>query len=81
MYSNTKINETIFAACSAAVMSLVCIFTVLSAFEPKHTVNFQDLTIESPAGAADLAQRLHAASQHVCFGSWDTDAIRVQRVA
>jgi UrcA family protein len=79
MYSNTKITGTIFRVFSAAVMSLVCIFAVASAFVPKQTVKFQDLNIDGPAGAADLSHRLHLASQHVCFGAWDTDPIKVQR--
>jgi UrcA family protein len=79
MYSNTKINSTIFAAGSAAVMSLICTLVIASAFVPKETVNFQDLNIDSPAGVAALYQRLHVAAQHVCFGDWDKDPIKMQR--
>jgi len=42
-------------------------------------VKFQDLNIDSPAGAAALYQRLHAAAQHVCFAEWDRDPAKVQR--
>jgi UrcA family protein len=79
MYSNTKINRTIFGACSAAVMSLVCTFGVAIAFVPKETVKFQDLNIDSPAGVAALYQRLHVAAQHVCYAQWDRDPAKVQR--
>jgi UrcA family protein len=79
MYSKTKINRTIFGACSAAVMSLICTFGVAIAFVPKQTVKFQDLNMNSPAGVAALYQRIHTAAQHVCFGEWDRDPIKVQR--
>jgi UrcA family protein len=77
MYSDTK--SKIFSVCTAAVMSLMCTFLVAIAFIPKETVNFQDLNINSPAGAAALYQRLHAAAQHVCFAEWDRDPVKVQR--
>jgi UrcA family protein len=60
-------------------MSLTCTFLVAIAFIPKESVKFQDLNIDSPAGAADLYQRLHAAAQHVCFADWDKDPVKVQR--
>jgi UrcA family protein len=79
MYSNSKINSTMFSAIAAAVMSLVCTFGVAGAFVPKQIVKFQDLNIGSPAGVADLSRRLHAAAQHVCFEDWDKDPIKAQR--
>jgi UrcA family protein len=79
MYPDTKTNSRIFSACAAAVMSLMCTFLVAIAFIPKETVKFQDLNIDSPAGAAALYQRLHAAAQHVCFADWNKDAAKVQR--
>jgi UrcA family protein len=79
MYSDTKTKGKIFSACTAAVMSLMCTFLVAVAFIPKETVKFQDLNIDSPAGAAALYQRLHAAAQHVCFAEWDRDPVKVQR--
>ena|SRR5271165_2797165 len=79
MYPDTKSNSKIFSACAAAVMSLACTFLVAIAFIPKENVSFQDLNIESPAGAAALYQRLHAAAQHVCFAEWDKDPIKVER--
>ncbi len=79
MYSNTKTNSPIFAACAAAGMSLMCIFGVASAFVPKETVKFQDLNVDSIAGVSALYQRLHAAAQHVCYAEWDTDPVKVQR--
>jgi UrcA family protein len=79
MYLNTKIASTIFAASSAVVMSLVCTFAVGSAFVPKQTVKFQDLNIDTPAGVTALSDRLHAAAQHVCFGEWDKNPVKVQR--
>ena len=79
MYSNTKTTRTIFAACAAAGMSLMCIFGVASAFVPKETVKFQDLNIDSPAGVAALYQRLHTVAQHVCYAEWDRDPVKVQR--
>ena len=79
MYLNTRTNSTIFAACAAAGMSLMCIFGVASAFVPKETVKFQDLNIDSPAGVAALYQRLHVAAQHVCYAEWDRDPVKVQR--
>jgi UrcA family protein len=79
MYLDTKTNSKIFSACTAAVMSLTCVFLVAIAFIPKETVKFQDLNIDGPAGAAALYQRLHAAAQHVCFANWDRDPVRVQR--
>ena len=79
MYSNTKINSTIFAACAATGMSLFCIFGVASAFVPKETVKFQDLNIDSPADVAVLYQRLHVAAQHVCYAEWDTDPVKMHR--
>ena len=79
MYLDTTTNSKIFSACTAAVMSLTCTFLVAIAFIPKESVKFQDLNIDSPAGAADLYQRLHAAAQHVCFADWDKDPVKVQR--
>jgi UrcA family protein len=79
MYTDTKIKSKFFSACAAAVMSLLCTFVVAIAFIPKETVKFQDLNIDSPAGAAILYQRLHAAARHVCFAEWDKDPVKVQR--
>lgn len=79
MYSITKTRSTIFAACAAAGMSLMCLFGVASAFVPQETVKFKDLNIDSPAGVAALYQRLHAAAQHVCYAQWDKDPVKVQR--
>jgi UrcA family protein len=79
MYLDTKTDSKIFSACTAAVMSLMCTCLVAIAFIPKETVKFQDLNIDSSAGAAALYQRLHAAAQHVCFADWDRDPVRVQR--
>ena len=79
MYSDTKTKSQIFSACTAAVMSLLCTLLVAIAFIPKETVNFQDLNIDSPAGAAALYQRLHAAARHVCFAEWDKDPVKVRR--
>jgi UrcA family protein len=79
MYSITKTNSTILAACAAAGMSLMCLFGVASAFVPKETVKFQDLNIDSPAGVAALYQRLHVAAEHVCYAQWDRDPVKVQR--
>jgi UrcA family protein len=79
MYSDTETKGKIFTACTAVVMSLMCTFLVATAFIPKETVKFQDLNINSPAGAAALYQRLHAAAQHVCFADWDKDPVKVQR--
>jgi UrcA family protein len=79
MYWDTKAKGKIFSACTAAVMSLTCTSLVAIAFIPKETVKFQDLNIDSPAGAAVLYQRLHAAAQHVCFAGWDTDPVKVER--
>jgi UrcA family protein len=79
MYSDTKTDSKILTACAAVVMSSMCAFLVAIAFIPKQTVKFQDLNINSPAGAAALYQRLHAAAQHVCFAEWDKDAVQVQR--
>jgi UrcA family protein len=79
MYSDTNTKGNILSACTAVVMSLTCTFLVALAFIPKETVKFQDLNIDSPAGAAALYQRLHAAAQHVCFAEWDRDPIKVQR--
>jgi|ERR1022692_1995404 UrcA family protein len=79
MYSDTNTKGKILSACTAAVMSLTCIFVVALAFIPKETVKFQDLNIDSPAGAAALYQRLHAAARHVCFAEWDKDPVKVQR--
>jgi UrcA family protein len=79
MYFDTKTNSKIFSACTAAAMSSMCVFLVAIAFIPKETVKFQDLNIDSPAGAAALYQRLHAAAQHVCFADWDKDPVKVQR--
>ena len=79
MYPDNKSNSKILGACIATVMSLTCTFLVAMAFIPKETVRFQDLNVESPAGAAALYQRLHAAAQHVCFAEWDKDPIKVQR--
>jgi UrcA family protein len=79
MYSDTKTRDKIFRACTAAVMSLMCTGVVAIAFIPKETVKFQDLNINSSAGAAALYQRLHAAARHVCFAEWDRDPVRVQR--
>jgi UrcA family protein len=79
MYLDTNTNSKIFSACTAAVMSLMCTFLVAIAFIPKETVKFQDLNIDSSAGAAALYQRLHAAAQHVCFVGWDKDPAKVRR--
>jgi UrcA family protein len=79
MYSITKTRSTIFAACAAAAMSLMCLFGVASAFVPKESVKFQDLNIDSPAGVAALYQRLHVAAEHVCYAQWDRDPVKVQR--
>ncbi|HWW30693.1 MAG TPA: UrcA family protein [Steroidobacteraceae bacterium] len=79
MYSDTKTDSRLLTACAAVVMSLMCAFLVAIAFIPKQTVNFQDLNIDSPAGAAALYQRLHAAARHVCFAEWDRDPVKVQR--
>jgi UrcA family protein len=79
MYSDTKTDSKIFSACTAAVMSLMCTCLVAIAFIPKETVKFQDLNIDSSAGAAALYQRLHAAAQHVCFAGWDTEPVKVER--
>jgi UrcA family protein len=79
MYSDTRTKDRIFSACTAAVMSLTCTLLVAIAFIPKETVKFQDLNINSPAGAAALYERLHAAAQHVCFAEWDKDPVKVQR--
>ena len=79
MYSDTQTKGKIFRACTAVVMSLTCTSLVAIAFIPKETVKFQDLNIDSPAGAAVLYQRLHAAAQHVCFAEWDKDPVKVQR--
>ncbi|GEM_PF-1505023 len=79
MYLDTNTNSKIFSACTATVMSLTCAFVVAIAFIPKETVKFQDLNIDSPAGAAALYQRLHAAAQHVCFAGWDRAPAKVQR--
>jgi UrcA family protein len=79
MYSDIKTKDKIFSACTAAVMSLMCTSVVAIAFIPKETVKFQDLNINSPAGAAALYQRLHAAAQHVCFAGWDRNPVKVQR--
>ena len=79
MYSDTNPKGKILSACTAAVMSSTCILLVALAFIPKETVKFQDLKIDSPAGAAALYQRLHAAVRHVCFAEWDKDPVKVQR--
>ncbi|MGA2710773.1 MAG: UrcA family protein [Steroidobacteraceae bacterium] len=79
MYSDTNTKGKIISACTATVMSLTCIFVVALAFIPKETVKFQDLNIDSPAGAAALYQRLHAAARHVCFAEWDKNPEKVQR--
>src|ERR1700721_2948530 len=79
MYSDTRTKDKIFSACTAAAMRLMCTLLVEIAFIPAETVKFQDLNIDSPAGAAALYQRLHAAAQHVCFANWDRDPVKVQR--
>jgi UrcA family protein len=79
MYSDTNTKGKILSACTAAVMSLTCTLVVAHALIPKETVKFQDLNIDSPAGAAALYQRLHAAARHVCFAEWNKDPVRVQR--
>jgi UrcA family protein len=79
MYSDTRTKGKIFSACTAAVMSLMCTLLVAIAFIPKETVKFQDLNLNSPAGAAALYERLHAAARHVCFAEWDKDPVKVQR--
>ena len=68
MYSNTKTTRTIFAACAAAGMSLMCIFGVASAFVPEETVKFQDLNIDSPAGAAALPAPSHSGAARLLCG-------------
>ena len=79
MYSDTNTKGKILSACTAGVMSLTCIVLVALAFIPKETVKFQDLKIDSPAGAAALYQRLHVAARHVCFAEWDKDPVKAQR--
>jgi UrcA family protein len=79
MYSDTNTKSQFFSACTAAVMSLACTVLVAITFIPKETVKFQDLNIDSPAGATALYQRLHAAARHVCFAEWDRDPVKVQR--
>jgi UrcA family protein len=79
MYSETNTKGKILSACTAAVISLTCIFLVGLALIPKETVKFQDLNVNNPAGAAALYQRLHAAARHVCFAEWDKDPIKAQR--
>jgi len=79
MYSDTNTKGKILSACTAAAMSSTCILLVALAFIPKETVKFQDLNIDSPAAAAALYQRLHAAARHVCFAEWDKNPVKVQR--
>ena len=79
MYSDTNNKGKILSAGTAAVMSLTCTFVVALALIPKETVKFQDLNINSSAGAAALYQRLHAAAQHVCFTEWDRGPVKTQQ--
>jgi UrcA family protein len=79
MYSDTTTKSRFFSACTAAVMSVLCTLLVAIAFIPKETVSFKDLNIDSPAGAAALYQRLHAAARHVCFAEWDREPAKMQQ--
>jgi UrcA family protein len=79
MNSDTNTKSQIFSACTAAAMSLACTLLVAITFIPKETVKFQDLNINSPAGAAALYQRLHAAARHVCFTEWDRGPAKMQQ--
>jgi UrcA family protein len=69
MNSNVKIANRIPVALSAAML-LACAWVASSAFADdqarSETVKFQDLNVNSPAGAEALYRRIHWAARRVC---------------
>jgi UrcA family protein len=67
---NTRFRE-ILVTLSAAT-ALICLLPAANASTAspaevhKETVKFQDLNLQTPAGAETLYKRIHAAAQHVC---------------
>ena len=75
MSSNIKTASRISIALSSALLA-TCMLAAGNAFadEPllTTTVNFDDLNVSAPAGAAVLYDRIHGASKRVCIysGGW-----------
>ena len=85
MNASTRTDNMIFSAFSAAVL-ITCLFVVTNAFAgkpgddiPNETVKFQDLNVSSPAGVAELYQRIHAAARRVCRVGEGRDLEMAQR--
>ena len=74
MTSNVNSESRRFPAIATAIL-LACTLAGFNASAdeqvPSKTVKFQDLSVDTPAGAQALYVRIHAAANRVCYANGD----------